>query len=550
MNAGIAVGYPCVGVRARWMVVALCLCLTATGCRSGRRPARETASVPRTVRTLRAEFPEQRTVQSPQPTEAAPDVPADTPADVSDEQNTEPDVADAAGPGDAPADEEIPVLLFDDPDVAAADSASPAPAAPPQNAAEALERLSELGATISRDYEGTLLRADLSFLRVDDSQVAMLVLLNGIRDLDLTGTDITDVGLEQVAQIPTLQSLRLKGTAVTDAGLDALVALPDLKLLDVGRTAVSDAGLKPIARIETLNYLLLHNTRVTDTGLKLLTSCRNLKGINLIGTQVTADGMEALRDELPECVVIAEEDLDVSSIRVPADMRLAAELDRQAPAMSRDPRFRRLLRLAGEQPEIAEHLAGVYAARGEWSRAAAILKVAEQAWPQSESIRYSLASALVHAGQVPAGLERFESLLGESDARYTVGVIVYVDALRRAERHLEVALQADASNEKTRTRLDEVRARLRAVEQASREPMLVASFSEPQIIPGTHEFRVPQRSAESAVASGPRRPLPGTRHVPPHAGSVRQPVQPVTWPGRASDDPQWPSPGWEAMPRR
>ena len=62
--------------------------------------------------------------------------------------------------------------------------------------------------------------------------------------LDLTGSDVTDAGLQHLRGLPQLQELVLHHTKVTDAGLGHLSQVTRLRGLWLGSTKVGDAGLK------------------------------------------------------------------------------------------------------------------------------------------------------------------------------------------------------------------------------------------------------------------------------------------------------------------
>jgi hypothetical protein len=88
--------------------------------------------------------------------------------------------------------------------------------------------------------------------------------------LDLTLTQVTDVGLKELAGLTDLQTLNLDVNRITDAGLKELAALTSLQTLDLNTTQVTNQGLKELARLKNLKTLNLGFTKVTDAGLKEL----------------------------------------------------------------------------------------------------------------------------------------------------------------------------------------------------------------------------------------------------------------------------------------
>jgi internalin A len=66
-------------------------------------------------------------------------------------------------------------------------------------------------------------------------------------------------------------------------------------------TQVTDAGLKELASLKKLRTLVLQKTKVTDAGLKELASCKQLRVVDLQKTSVTEAGVEELQMALPSC---------------------------------------------------------------------------------------------------------------------------------------------------------------------------------------------------------------------------------------------------------
>ncbi len=90
---------------------------------------------------------------------------------------------------------------------------------------------------------------ELSGTRVSDAGVQHLTALQGLEDLQLSGSEITDVGLAAVAELPNLTSLTLFGTGASDAGLAHLKKLSRLQRLVLHRTPlVSLAGVEDLQK--------------------------------------------------------------------------------------------------------------------------------------------------------------------------------------------------------------------------------------------------------------------------------------------------------------
>lgn len=113
--------------------------------------------------------------------------------------------------------------------------------------------------------------------------------------LDLSRTELTDSGLEQLAGMKQLAVLKLGQTGVHDAGLKHLAAMEKLVYLDLSSTNVTDAGLKHLSSLGQLAYLDLGFTKVTGTGLAHLEGLNQLVHLNLNRTDLEAKHLAGLR---------------------------------------------------------------------------------------------------------------------------------------------------------------------------------------------------------------------------------------------------------------
>jgi uncharacterized membrane protein len=97
--------------------------------------------------------------------------------------------------------------------------------------------------------------------------------------------------------------LDVSGTQITDVGLAAVERFPNLTRLHLNRTAITDTGLTHLARLSHLEYLNLYGTKVTDAGLTPLAGLARLRALYIWQTGVTAQGIDRLKTSLPQLVV-------------------------------------------------------------------------------------------------------------------------------------------------------------------------------------------------------------------------------------------------------
>jgi hypothetical protein len=134
----------------------------------------------------------------------------------------------------------------------------------------------------------------LGYTRVSDGGVKYLTKLP-LHGLNLCGTEVTDYGLKDIAQIEELHYLNLSETNVTDRGIEALRPLKELNDLQLAATHITDRSLDELVTYhQPIWKLILINTNVTDAGLKALSNLANLSFLSLDGTSVSATGLKAL----------------------------------------------------------------------------------------------------------------------------------------------------------------------------------------------------------------------------------------------------------------
>jgi len=91
--------------------------------------------------------------------------------------------------------------------------------------------------------------------------------------LDLTGTSISDAGLEEIgARFPRLRVLRIGSTFITDSGLASLAALTELALIDLHMTGVSAQGIEAVSDGPAMRLIRCWGTGVTQDELEDLSA--------------------------------------------------------------------------------------------------------------------------------------------------------------------------------------------------------------------------------------------------------------------------------------
>ncbi len=147
------------------------------------------------------------------------------------------------------------------------------------------------------DFFCQVITVDLAHARDPDGAVEHLHRFPAIEYLYccyLTGTPITDAGLERLPEMTSLKILNLNNTSITDAGMPVLHRTPNLRELWLATTQISDLSLPHVSHLTQLEVLSLNGTHITDRGLTHLTPLTNLKTLDLGRTQITDASLACL----------------------------------------------------------------------------------------------------------------------------------------------------------------------------------------------------------------------------------------------------------------
>ena len=381
--------------------------------------------------------------------------------------------------------------------------------------ADAIASLKDLGAVVkfdrNRDPFGdketidAVTGLDLSAARVTDADLKRLVEMKSLRELDLSEIPVSDAGLKEIQALTGLEILWLNGTKVTDAGLESVAGMTALKSLGLANTSIGDKGIERLAGLKNLEYLLLAQTQVTDAGLEHLRGMTNLKGLSLMGSRVTADGVKRLRDALPNCQVVYNTKKEQTSLPIfqrkpfgwfpgvmiakhsdgasggnrtastneAAEHGSTQETPRVDETQVADRERNAAIKAVLDDPHTLDAAGQFCISQGRWDDAVCILTVAIEGAPDDVFIRHHLAVALGRSGRIDAALQHFARSVGEAEAHYNAGVILFqAGNLEASEQQLVEALRIKPGLTVAREQLDEVRDEL----QVAGKPVRQSSY--------------------------------------------------------------------------
>jgi hypothetical protein len=173
--------------------------------------------------------------------------------------------------------------------------------------------LTAAGAELSRDESRPSKPITAVYFKnqtVSDDALALVKRLPNATTLGLSGCQVTNAGLKEVASTPNLQKLYMVDcTWLTDADLKELTPLRNLReLVLTGCSKITDAGLKELASLSNLRLLELSECKeISDVGLKELAALKNLRRLGLSGcVKITDAGEKEVVASVPKVVITRE----------------------------------------------------------------------------------------------------------------------------------------------------------------------------------------------------------------------------------------------------
>ncbi len=119
--------------------------------------------------------------------------------------------------------------------------------------------------------------------------------------------------------------LNMSRSQITDAGLDNLPKFKQLRRLYLDNTKVTDKALASIAKLPDLEYLNLYGTEVTDAGLDQLKGMKKLRKLYLWKTKVSKEKADDLKAAIPGLYINIGWEYEQSAIARAAEAEAAAE---------------------------------------------------------------------------------------------------------------------------------------------------------------------------------------------------------------------------------
>lgn len=140
---------------------------------------------------------------------------------------------------------------------------------------------------------------DLTGANITDAQVASLKPLTGLKEINVSLTQLTDRGLSQLAELENLEVLRIEGThQINGTGFQAFTRKkpkPELRCIYANLTRFSPEGLRLLKQIPSLELFDNTNSGMNDQSFFELKGATNLKTLVLTSNNLTSASGNTLR---------------------------------------------------------------------------------------------------------------------------------------------------------------------------------------------------------------------------------------------------------------
>jgi len=134
---------------------------------------------------------------------------------------------------------------------------------------------------------GAIQSLNLSGSQITDEGLQSLPRLPGLHEISLHNTKIGDAGLARVGALKHLRQLNLLHTKVTDAGIEALAFMPALEELAISDAPITDRALLSLRTPPKLHTLMLMNAELSDVGVDFIVQKQSLRTIWISGRGIT-----------------------------------------------------------------------------------------------------------------------------------------------------------------------------------------------------------------------------------------------------------------------
>ncbi len=149
---------------------------------------------------------------------------------------------------------------------------------------------------------------------IDDDAFLQIGDLTRWRSIDVGSCEISDKTSELFSQMKNIELIDISECkGISDGVIRRLWSLPKLREINLSGTGISNTALQGVGDSPALQSLCLGKARIDDEKLELLGACRKLKSLTLNGCEISSSGLQ----HLSECKEIERLDFSDSQFSGP-----------------------------------------------------------------------------------------------------------------------------------------------------------------------------------------------------------------------------------------
>lgn len=119
----------------------------------------------------------------------------------------------------------------------------------------------------------------------------------------LAGSKLERRTLELLSSLNDARFISFNSSAFADRHVGYLDGLTNLRELQLNGTLISEIGLKHLAKRHRLTLLTLNDTSVDDDAVDALAAMKSLQKLHVRNTDLSDTGLKRLQSELPDCEI-------------------------------------------------------------------------------------------------------------------------------------------------------------------------------------------------------------------------------------------------------
>jgi Leucine-rich repeat (LRR) protein len=168
--------------------------------------------------------------------------------------------------------------------------------AAPETASDFEAWVESQNGVVERDASGRIVAVDLAHSWITDADLGRVAELGRLERLDLSGTRISDLGIELLAPLEGVRELKLRfAEFVSEGGVAHLKGWKDLETLDLRGTQVRSLVFEHLAGFPQLRSLDLSHTRITDEGFDRLVELQGLEELAIGSNRLDGAALDYLK---------------------------------------------------------------------------------------------------------------------------------------------------------------------------------------------------------------------------------------------------------------